>query len=324
MLRLLTVDDAGNATLTDLTAPTIQINNGAGSMAGLKGQFAYDGRYLVIVPQGTYRGVLAFESGTQGFKLITHPRTTSPVQSVGIDPDGKFFSLVFDDNWGAPQGIDIATGTIADTHTFRVALFGPAVPGFDPCQLGNFCAAKQQRVGGTWTTTEIIPAADQWSDYSGFGPPRSSYSVKGRSGDWMMVRDCELWNMRTWEWRMLMHKAKPQGMTYLTSDYHQVTYANLREGRATCVNTLGNAVVSQHVKTGATTTFDLYKMGFFPQGLQATDLFTTDTTMMVRIVDSRTADARFVELNLVDGSWKDRGLIQSGDRKAVALVPMGS
>jgi hypothetical protein len=156
--------------------------------------------------------------------------------------------------------------------------------------------------------------------YPGFGPYSwfPLYGARGRSGDIIMSDRCTLWNMKTGEVTYLQdlnNQAAAGTSTYIANN---TDYARLAGGQAYCVNASMNLFVRYDVQGKTATIFNTDALGYFPKA------FTMYTDYaMVEVVNSANSDKLYVELNFATGQAINRGVISTGDRQVVNLLPIG-
>ncbi len=284
MVRELSVADDGNAVLSDLSMTTLPLKTDLGRLA-------YDGKNLLAVPNDSnFQGTIAIEKGKQGFTML--PFADGANGYIGFGPDNQFM-FRSRGTVGKLMEVNITTGVYSPVAL--PSMPDQAVkPAYDPSQSNGY--------------ESPVAALSQSRD--GFG---------GRSGDWAISSNCLLFNMRTFDWVVPKLIGAPADSIFMGS------YARLSKGKATCQGgSSSQRFVQYDIATKKLVSFDLIKMGFFPKGIQQEDIYAYGDTLMVKIVDSMTGDLRYIELNFATATATDRGLIQSGNRQVLKLVPIGN
>jgi hypothetical protein len=252
----------------------------------LFGGMAFDGKYLLA--RGNMPGgtvpFFVYEKDSAAFKIF-RPTDMHPGSTVLLDDKNR---LLFSDTTRSGfYAVDPVT--LAVTEAFPGA--GECLPGLP---------------------IEEIPTCAR-------GNPGME-SIRGRHSKWLVSMSGVLWNYETFETWCLSGRA-----VSLTRVREQpvcevgASYVKMSGSRVFTVDSNKATYVWHDIDTKASTVVNLDLLGYLVK-----DFTIFEDVALVEVVNTANSDRKYVEINWATGAVIDRGVISSGGRKVVSVVPLGA
>ena len=253
----------------------------------LFGLMAFDGKYLLArgnMPGGTVP-FFVYEKDSAAFKIF-RPTDMSPGSTVLLDDKNRLLFSAF-----TRSGFHtVDPVTLAVTEAFPGA--GECLPGLP---------------------IEEIPTCAH-------GLPNQMEAIRGRHGKWLVSMHGVLWNYETFETWCLSGRA-----VSLTRVRNQLecevgaSYVKMSDSRVFTVDSNKATYVWHDIDTKASTVVNLDLLGYLVK-----DFTIFEDVALVEVVNTANSDRKYVEINWATGAVIDRGVISSGGRKVVSVLPLGA
>jgi hypothetical protein len=253
------------------------------------GFMAFDGKYLLArsnIPGGTVP-FFVYEKDRAAFKIF-RPTDMNPGETVLLDDKNRLLFLAY-----APRGRGFYA---ADPVTLAVT---EAFPGAGECLPG--------------LPIEEIPTCAR-------GLPNQMEAMRGRHGKWLVSMSGVLWNYETFETWCLSGRAV--SLTRVRSQPEcegGASYVKMSDSRVFTVDGSKSTYVWHDIDTKASTVVNLDLLGYLVK-----DFTIFEDVALVEVVNTANSDRKYVEINWATGAVIDRGVISSGGRKVVSVLPLGA
>jgi hypothetical protein len=290
MYRTLEISAAG-AKLVDLTQANAPILTE-------RGRVVYDGTYLIgqaayfngkFYPRddANHGSLIVYQRNSAKFGIIWASSNRHYGLFIGVD--GKIYL-----NEGHTGGID-----------------GPDYDGMHSLDPAGLMAGTSNGRGPAFSPPELVMPDAGWDWYSDNAvlPEPNAGNISGRSGEWIIGNTCQPWNMRT-------------GQTAKVLSQHKDTlakYARVIDGKLLCVSNGDTEFVQHDIGSKDTTRVDLSVKGYMVGKYKM-----YSDRAMVEVLDTQTADRKYVNVDFKTGAVKNLGVISGDSRKVVDLLPTGN
>jgi hypothetical protein len=152
------------------------------------------------------------------------------------------------------------------------------------------------------------------------GRPAELGLSRGRHGKWLIGMQGVLWNYETFETWCLAGRA-----VSVTRVREQpvcevgASYVKMSGSRVFTVDANKSTYVWHDIDTKASTVVNLDLLGYLVK-----DFTIFEDVALVEVVNTANSDRKYVEINWATGAVIDRGVISSGGRKVVSVLPLGA
>jgi hypothetical protein len=280
------------------TAQLVDLTQANAPILTERGRVVYDGTYLIgqaafiegkFYPRDdtTHGSLIVYQRNSAKFGIIW--ANTSRHYGLFIGTDGKTYL-----NEGRTGSGD-----------------GPEFDGMHTLDPAGLMAGTSNGRGPVFMPPELTMPDGGW-DYTSevaLLPEVAPGPIGGRVGEWVIGNNCQPWNMRTGQTAKVMTQPT----------WTQPNYARVIDGKLLCVSNGSNEFVQHDLITNQASKINLGDKGYMVGKYK----MYADRAM-VEVLDTQTADRKYVNVDFRTGTVKNLGVISGDSRKVVDLLSAGN
>jgi hypothetical protein len=170
------------------------------------------------------------------------------------------------------------------------------------------------------TMSVLDPVSLTVSPYEPSRQPSNMYGARGRYASWLMSDRCMLWNTANGDWINLYFYPKFANVDPWGPDAPTIRldYSRLSGKYAFCVDHTFSSFVRYDIEESTGVGVDLSSIGIVSSGYEIFEDFA-----FAKITKAASSNVEYVQIDFSTGEVKNLGVITSGSRTVVNLVPIG-